>query len=115
MIHAGTIRIGSGRTSAVVGAYWINSMRSLRKTTLPGVVARLRPTSKGCGPSGALPVRRMMSSARLRAPRIRFSPRSARVAAITSGLVSAKLDGAVQSEIMPATNAIRFSCSGVMP
>ena len=30
MIHAGTIRIGSGRTVSVAGAYWINSISRLR-------------------------------------------------------------------------------------
>jgi len=45
MIHAGTIRTGSGLTSAVVGAYWINSIRRLRYTTLPRVTATLRPAS----------------------------------------------------------------------
>ncbi len=30
MIQAGTISIGSGRTFAVVGAYWISSIRPLR-------------------------------------------------------------------------------------
>ena len=30
MIQAGTIRIGSGRTSSVVGAYWISSISRLR-------------------------------------------------------------------------------------
>ena len=31
---------------SVVGAYWMSWMSSFWKTTLPGVVARLRPTSK---------------------------------------------------------------------
>src|ERR1700756_5127870 len=52
MIHAGTIRTGSGQTFGVVGAYWINSISSLRKTILPFAVATDLPTAKfgsGCG------------------------------------------------------------------
>ena len=30
MIQAGTIRMGSGRTLPVVGAYWMSSIRRLR-------------------------------------------------------------------------------------
>src|SRR5271165_750730 len=40
MIQAGTIRIGSGLTCSVAGAYWISSIRRLRKTTSPGVTAK---------------------------------------------------------------------------
>ena len=45
MIQAGTIRIGSGCTLPVDGEYWINSISSLRKTTLPGEAATVLPTT----------------------------------------------------------------------
>src|ERR1700751_3980010 len=59
MIHAGTIRTGSGRTFGVVGAYWINSISSLRKTILPFAGATDLPTAKfgsGCGRPALEPV-----------------------------------------------------------
>jgi hypothetical protein len=43
MIQAGTIRMGSACTLLVAGAYWISSIRRLRRTTLPGVMATSRP------------------------------------------------------------------------
>ena len=45
MIHAGTMRMGSACTRGVAGEYWISSIRSLRSTTLPGVIARFLPTT----------------------------------------------------------------------
>ena len=73
MIQADTIRIGSGRTVPVVGAYWISSIRLFRDTTLPGLVARLRLTSNGCGPGDCpVPVLHATSPARFLAPRSRF-------------------------------------------
>ena len=44
-MHGGTIRSGRFATRDVVASYWISSIRSFRNTTLPGVTARLRPTS----------------------------------------------------------------------
>ena len=52
MIQAGTIRTGSARTSGVAGAYWMSSIRRLRKTTLPGVIATSWPTAKASVPAG---------------------------------------------------------------
>ena len=45
-MHGGTISSGRSCTSTVLGAYWISWISSFSNTTLPGVVARLRPTSK---------------------------------------------------------------------
>ena len=45
LIHGGTISSGRLNTVWVVGAYWMSSIRSLRKMTLPGVAARLTPSS----------------------------------------------------------------------
>ena len=55
----------------------MSSIRSLRKTTLPGVVAMLTPTSKVPGVdwrSFSLPRPASMSSASIFMPRTRFSP-----------------------------------------
>src|SRR3954447_1944903 len=41
------IMIGTAWTVLVVGSYWINSIRRLRNTTLPGVMAMLRPRLSG--------------------------------------------------------------------
>ena len=45
-MQGGTISSGVFSTSPVCGAYWINWISSFSKTTEPGVIARLRPTSK---------------------------------------------------------------------
>src|SRR6187551_2524390 len=45
-MQGGTITSGRLCTFGVVGAYWISCISSFSKTTLPGVVARSRPTSK---------------------------------------------------------------------
>ena len=50
MIQAGTIRTGSADTFAVVGSYWISSMRSLRNTTLPGVTRHVAADLEALGP-----------------------------------------------------------------
>jgi hypothetical protein len=43
MIHTETISTGPAYTVSVVGAYWMSSIRWLRKTTLPGVTATVLP------------------------------------------------------------------------
>ena len=95
MIQAGTINTGSAPTVAVVGAYWINSISALRKTTLPGVAARSLPTMK------RLAGRRRLSRPG-RAASFAFRPSDwrrplARVASITSGLSQGTLDGDIRS------------------
>ena len=52
MIQAGTISTGSARTVSVTGAYWISSIRWLRKMTLPGVVATFQPILNASVPTG---------------------------------------------------------------
>ena len=75
MIHAGTIRMGSAWTLGVVGVYWISSIRRLRSTTLPGVTATSRPTTKRSVPAAGAPLMaRSRSSSALSAPRTRFVP-----------------------------------------
>ena len=88
MIHAGTISTGSGRTVAVAGAYWISSISRLRKTTLPGVTATSRPTSKRSAPTGRLPPSaRSQSSTKLpRAAHAGCAPPSRSVRSSTSGI-----------------------------
>ena len=116
MIQAGTIRTGSARTSAVAGAYWISSIRRLRKTTLPGVIATSRPTSKASAPTGFLPVAsRCQSSQKLSAPRMKFMPPCFRVCAIISGLVSGKFFGETVSSAWRARNATMSSWCLVTP
>ena len=51
-----TLRIAPGETVAVVGAYWMSSIRLLRNTTWPGVTATSRPTTKFSAPAGGAPV-----------------------------------------------------------
>ena len=45
LIHGGTISTGASSTFFVRGAYWMSCISSFWKITLPGVSARLRPTS----------------------------------------------------------------------
>ena len=103
MIQAGTIRIGSGRTLAVAGAYWISSISRLRKTTLPGVTATSRPTTKFSVPTGFLPLMaRSQSSKKFCEPGDQIKAAGAdRVRARISGLVSGKFDGADHVKELP--------------
>ena len=45
LIQGGTISSGTLSTSGVVASYWMSCISSFWKITLPGVSARLRPTS----------------------------------------------------------------------
>ena len=75
-------------------------MSSFWKTTLPGVVAMLTPSSKALLSVIEIlswPLPRSMSSSRLFIPFTRFWPPVATVSRNTSGLVSAKFDGASAS------------------
>ena len=106
MIQAGTIRIGSGCTLSVVGAYWMSSISRLRNTTLPGVVARSLPTTNFSVPTGGRPLAaRSQSSTKFQKPRTRFCPASACVLARISGLVRTKLDGEKMSSICRNVNS----------
>jgi hypothetical protein len=106
MIQAGTMSTGSACTSRVVGVYWISSIRSLRSTTLPGVAARLPPTSKLSVPAGAAPsVVRRRSSSQFSKPRSRFWPCSFCVRASNSGLLARWLDGDAASSASRAAKA----------
>ena len=96
LIQGGTMSSGTSCTFSVVGSYWMSCSRSFWKTTLPGAVAMLRPTSKA---SRSVWVRlntspdRSMSWTRLAMPCTRFLPLVANVSRSTSGLVSGKLEG----------------------
>ncbi len=110
MIQAGTISTGSACTSAVAGAYWMSSTRRLRSTTLPGVTATSRPTTKSSVPAGgAPPTRRSKSSTAWMAPRTRFMPPLACVWRSTTGLVGRKLPGENRSRSWRAAKATTCS------
>ncbi|MNT49739.1 hypothetical protein D3C72_1866110 [compost metagenome] len=88
MIHAGTMRIGSGWTVSVVGVYWISSIRRFFSTTLPGVTATSRPTTKFSVPAGGLPAAmRSKSSRAWSMPRTRLAPPLSTVRCSTAGLL----------------------------
>jgi hypothetical protein len=82
----------------VVGLYWISSIRSLRKTTLPGVAAMFSPTVKAdrstLRGSPPLVVRSVM---KFRAPRRRLTPPVSNARFRAAGLVARKLVGAMAS------------------
>src|SRR5579863_9299520 len=95
MIQAGTIRIGSGCTLLVEGRYWISSMSSLRNTTLPGDTATVLPTAEFLSPAG-FPAdnKRIQSLSQFCQPTTKFLPPLSTAFFSTSGLVTAKLEGA---------------------
>ena len=96
LIQGGKISSGRLYASDVDGAYWISSIRSLRKITLPGVLAMLTPSSKPRASTWrmrTLPLPASMSSASILSPRTKFSPLSASVARKSSGFVPTKFDG----------------------
>ena len=100
LIHGGMTSSGRFATFFVVGSYWISCIRSFWKTTLPGVVAMLTPSSNAFVSVIEIlswPLPRSMSSSRLLSPLTRFWPPVAIVSRNTSGLVSAKFDGASAS------------------
>ncbi len=95
-MHGGTIRSGRFATRDVVASYWISSISSLRNTTLPGVTARLRPTSNA---DSSLIVMRPLATSpmKLRKPSITLAPSVSIARASTSGLVAGKFVGATAS------------------
>ncbi len=100
LIQGGMMSSGRFATLGVVGSYWMSWRRSFWKTTLPGVVAMLTPSSNAFGSVIEIlswPLPRSMSSRRLWRPLTRFCPPVAIVSRNTSGLVSAKFDGASAS------------------
>ena len=105
-MQGGTITSGRLRTRAVVGAYWMSSISSLRYTTLPGVTARLRPTSKAR--SSLIEMRpRCASAARFARPCARLAPSVDSARFSTSGLVATKLVGASASTNCLVKNSSR--------
>ena len=76
----------------------MSCISSFWKITLPGVIARLRPTSNFSASDWRilmLPPPASMSSASICMPRTRFSAFEASVSRSNSGLVSTKFDGEI--------------------
>ena len=91
-MHGGTISSGRSCTFAVVGAYWISWIRSFSNTTLPGVVATLRPTSNAV--SSVIDTRpRAKSCTNRRMPSTRLAPPLSSAVCSASGLVARQLAG----------------------
>ena len=89
-MHGGTITSGRSCTLAVLGAYWMSCISSFSKTTLPGLVATLRPTSKAV--SSVIETRPLAKSCRnRRMPSTRLAPPLSSAVCIASGLVARRV------------------------
>ncbi len=111
LIHGGMISSGRSRTFFVVGSYCSSCASSVWNTTLPGVVAMLTPSSNAFGSVIEIltwPLPRSMSSSRLCRPLTRFIPPLVTVSRNTSGLVSAKFEGAIASMYWRVKNSTFF-------
>ena len=76
----------------MVGAYWISWISSFWKTTLPGVVPTLRPTSNAV--SSVIEMRPLArSSVNSRMPSTRLAPPVSMASCSASGLVARMLAG----------------------
>ena len=110
MIHALTMSTGSACTVGVVGAYWMSSMSSLRRITLPGVVATSCPGLNASVPAGGSPrAPRAKSSTPRAAPVARLTPQVAAVLCSTCGLVAKMLAGETISSHCRTMNATNCS------
>ena len=95
-MQGGTISNGRSYTLGVVGVYWTSWISSFSKTTLPGVVATLRPTSNA--ESSVIEMRpRARSCVNKRMPSIRLAPPESIAICIASGLVARQLAGLAAS------------------
>jgi hypothetical protein len=102
----------------VSGAYWISCISSVWYTTLPGVVATLRPSWNAFSSvieMRSLPPPFSRSDSRLLRPRTRFCPPLDTVSRSTCGLVIRKFEGESASTYWRVKNATFFSDSGVRP
>ena len=116
MIHGGTISTGSAKTVGVCGVYWISSIRRLRKTTLPGVMATSLPGLNPFKSFDAEPFRRRNVSCHwFCAPCNRLAPPLLSVACSTSGLVQRKFDGDHMSRICRTRKAACCSWCALTP
>ncbi len=100
LIQGGTIKSGRRWTVGVAGAYWMSSIRSFLKITLPGVAATVSPTVnpfRSVIRMRSSPLPRSMSSRRLASPLIRFSPPLSSVALSTAGFHATLLLGDIAS------------------
>jgi hypothetical protein len=95
-MQGGTMTSGRLCTLGVVGAYWISCISSFSNTTLPGVVARLRPTSNAW--SSDIEMRpRARSAMNSRAPSTRLAPPLSSAVCSASGLVARQWPGLIAS------------------
>ena len=91
-MNGGTSSSGRVPTVAVLGAYWISSITSLRYTTAPGDVPTLRPTSNAL--SSVIEIVPLPRSAtKFSMPSRRLSPRDSRSFSWASGFVDRKFAG----------------------
>ena len=101
LIHGGMTSSGRFATFGVVGSYWMSCSRSFWKTTLPGrgrdVDAELEGLRVGHRDLELAVAAPRCRRGRLLRPLTRFCPPVAIVSRNTSGLVSAKFDGASAS------------------
>jgi hypothetical protein len=105
LMQGGTMTSGRLWTFAVEGAYCTSCINSFSNTTLPGLVATLRPTSKAA--SSDIEMRPFARSARKRhAPSMRLVPPVSSAACIASGLVARQLAGFVASITWRSANSI---------
>ena len=96
LIQGGMISSGRRATCLVEGAYWISWISSFWNTTLPGVVATLRPSSNALAVGHAdleLALAALEVVQQVLQPRDQVAAAARQVACTTSGLVWAKLDG----------------------
>ena len=111
-MHGGTISSGRLATFAVVASYCRSSISALRKTTLPGVTARLRPSANA--DSSLIVIRPLpMSPAKLLSPATTLAPSVSNARFSTSGFVAGKFVGAIASTNCRTENSSRrFSAAG---
>src|SRR5471032_358066 len=108
-MHGGTINSGRWCTCGVLGAYWISWNSGCSNTTCPGVVARLRPTSKADSSDSEIwPL--FMSASILARPLVRLSPLVSISFCCASGLVARKLAGDMASMICCTAKRIFCFC-----
>ena len=115
-MHGGTTSNGRSWTCAVLGVYWMSWIRSFSNTTLPGLVATLRPTSKAV--SSVIDTRPLAkSSMNRRVPSTRLAPPLSSAACKASGLVARQLAGLRASTTWRSTKphwALLRSSSGAV-
>ncbi len=99
MMHEGMISTGSACTSGVLGRYWISSIRLLRSTTSPSVMAKPRPTPSlaSLERSAGKPFCWRHSSSAMPMPRTSVWPPLRHAACNACGLLQSQLLGEARS------------------